>query len=73
MKLFDYVALKMKYNSLKNDYDCLVEMAEEDLFNSVLRNAEIEVQNRKLKAENKRLREKIKVLKEIIKNDKETM
>lgn len=73
MKLFDYVGLKRKYNSLRNEYDNIVEMSKEDLFSSVLRNAEIEVQNRKLKAENKHLREKIKVLKEIIKNDKETM
>lgn len=61
-----YKELLKKYNTLKNDYEILLELSKNDMFNSVMKNLNQEIANKKLKTENKHLREKVKTLREIL-------
>lgn len=71
-RFLSYTELLKKYNTLKNNYETLLEITKNDLLDKLMKNSDTELQNIKLKKENKHLREKVKTLKEIIRNDKET-
>lgn len=61
---------KMKYNSLKDDYDALEQEIKDGLFEQIIDKKDLEIKNKRLTTENRNLREKVKHLKEIIKEGK---
>lgn len=66
MKVFNYIKLLHKYNSLKLENERLKELSKTNLFNKVLKAQDNELMCESLKKENKRLREVIKTLREQI-------
>lgn len=62
-RFLSYVDLLKKYNTLKNDYDTLLEITKNDLLDMLIKSSNQKVENIKLKSEIKHLREKIKKIK----------
>ena len=67
MKIFKYITLLHRYNSLKLENERLKELSKTNLFNKVLKAQDNELMCESLKKENKRLREVIKILREQVK------
>lgn len=67
-KILSYKDLLKKYHTLQNEYELLLELSKNDVFNSKMEYADKDIRLKKLKEENKHLREKVKTLREIIKN-----
>lgn len=67
MKIFNYIKLLHKYNSLKLEKERLEELSKTNLFNKILREQNAEIMCKSLKEENKRLRELVRTLREQVK------
>lgn len=68
MKIIGYLKLKQKFNTLKNDYELLIERTKEELLEDYMRHRAILEELESAREEIKKLRLKIKETKEI-KND----
>lgn len=63
-KFLSYRELLKKCNSQEVEIETLKEIIKNDLFNTLIKNSDTEIQNVKLKSEVKHLKEKLKTLKE---------
>lgn len=62
-EIFNYIALRKKYNTLKLKHEILEERIKNDLFKNVNKSLNNDFETKKLRERNKKLRDEVKSLK----------